>query len=275
MPIKKPSIPKAPKFEEVQFPTEKSLLIGTIFCEDNEVQRKWLDLQLDFIQQTTHDYDHVAVLYGEKSDYFSSKTQVINVSSAITNSKAHVLGLRYLKEFFRSRINGYRNFLFLDSDAFPINNQWQHLLDQKMLNHKIALPLRTENLETRIHASILLSKRESIDDLDFTTGIVGNDLIGDEESDVVVRHFQDDRRKDVFPLLRSNKLNLHPVMCGIYYNCFYHHCCGSGRDYNLRSRDYWDHICDKEVDVSSYTEELMKNPTEFIGKLRYEKHTII
>jgi hypothetical protein len=260
--------PVPPKLEELPSESQKNLLVGTIFCKDSPLQRKWLDLQLAFLKTTTQDFDHVAVLYGEyDSDYFSSRTEVIRINSPITDNIAHVTGLKFLAETFRSKRNMYRHFLFLDSDAFPIRTDWFDVLISKMRHHSIALPLRTENLETRIHASVLFSKNHVLDDLDFTVTQVGNDLLGGPESDVLVKKFQEERRREVFTMVRSNKLNIHPVMCGVYFDCFYHHCCGSGRAYNLRSKDYWDMICDKDINPNSYTEQLMKDPSDFIGKL--------
>jgi hypothetical protein len=93
------------------------------------------------------------------------------------------------------------------------------------------------------------------------------DLRGNMEGDVCVSAYQNERRRKVWPLMRSNQFNLHPVVCGIYYDMFYHHGCGSGRrdiKTMLRSGDYWDVSADE---MSQYTRRLMDNPKEFVGKL--------
>lgn len=256
------------KLPEINSDVRKKLLVGTVFAKDNELQRRWLDLQLAFLKETTVDFDHVCILYNQgKSDYFSSKTEVVNLVpfAPDTNSNAHVVGLNFLAEIFRSRRQIYRHFLFLDSDAFPVRIGWQDILEEKMQNYPVALAIRTEDLETRYHASILYAKNECLDDLKFTISTAGTDLLGDPETDIMLGGFQESGK--VFPLIRSNQFNCHPVICGIYYDCFYHHCCGSGRAYNLRSRDYWDISCEKDINIDSYTTELMTKPNEFIGKL--------
>lgn len=257
------------KLEEV-FGEPKELLVGTVFSKDDSLQRGWLDLQLKFLKATTHNFDHVTILYSdEESEYFSSQTEVVRLKpfTSNNNSKAHVTGLNFLAEIFRSRRTIYRNFLFLDSDAFPIRCDWQNVLEQKMQNHSVALAIRTEDLETRFHASILYSKVDALSRLNFNIGLVGKDLLGDPESDINIGKFQSEDSGEVFSLVRSNQVNYHPALFGIYYDCFYHHCCGSGRSYNLRSRDYWDIFCDKDINVNSYTEALMSNPNDFIRKL--------
>jgi hypothetical protein len=55
---------------------------------------------------------------------------------------------------------------------------------------------------------------------------LGTDLVGNEERDVGIEHFES-HRKEVFTLVRSNQFNVHPVMCGVYYDMFYHHGLGS------------------------------------------------
>lgn len=270
MSIRKPKTGPTPsKLEEV-FGESKKLLVGTVFSKDDPLQRDWLDLQLKFLSATTHSFDHVAILYSnEDSEYFSSRTEIVRLKpfTSDNNSKAHVTGLNFLAEMFRSRRSIYQHFLFLDSDAFPIRCDWQTVLEQKMKNHSIALAIRTEDLETRFHASIVYSKVDALNRLNFNIGLVGKDLLGDPESDINIGNFQSEDSGEVFSLVRSNQVNYHPALFGIYYDCFYHHCCGSGRVYNLRSRDYWDIFCDKDINVNSYTEALMSNPNDFISKL--------
>lgn len=267
--VKRP-VPIVPKMTEVNSDIRKKLLVGTIFAKDNDLQRQWLDLQLSFLKQTTYDFDHVCILYSdEESEYFSSKTEVTRLRpfTSDTNSSAHLVGLNFLAEIFRSRRQIYENFLFLDSDAFPIRTDWQNLLEDRMKNYSVALAIRTEDLETRYHSSILYAKKESLDDLEFKISNAGIDLLGDPETDIILRKFQEIDKRKVFPLIRSNQLNLHPTLFGIYYDCFYHHCCGSGRDYNLRSKDYWSIFADKDININSYTEQLMSDPNDFVSKL--------
>lgn len=266
--IKKRKQPPIPTLQEVASAEAKDVLVGTIFCKNDPLQRQWLDLQLRFFKATTASYDHVAILFDENAEGFSSQTETILLNRpGGANSLPHLYGLEYLAEVFRSRRKNYRHFLFIDSDAFPIRTDWLELLTQRMEQHTIALPLRTENLESRLHASILFAKNQAMDRMSFQQGQVGLDLLGVREFDIHLPHFQHALKGEVFTLTRSNRVNVHPVLCGVYYDCFYHQCCGSGRAYNLRSRDYWGHVCNIDIDVSYYTQRLMSDPSAFVSEL--------
>lgn len=251
------------EFEPTTGP-RKNLLVGSVFAGDDPLQRQWLDLQLQFFKETTDFFDHAVVLYGGPSDYFSERTEVITPDRNPLDNRGHIYGLQILKKLFQSRRNQYEGFLFIDSDAFPIKKGWQaHLIDQ--MNETVVAPvLRTENLETRLHASVLYVKPEALDKVGFHM-FLGTDLVGNEERDVGIEHFET-HRKEVFTLVRSNQYNIHPVMCGVYYDMFYHHGLGSiTRGYDLRSQHYWGFLGDP--DLKELLDSLMVAPREFVDKL--------
>lgn len=249
----------------------KKLLIGTIFARDDDNQRKWFELQMNYLRATTEDFDHITYLYGPKTEWFESQpTKVIKAAfNNFRDSTAHIEGLNSLLAHFKFYQEDYENFLFLDSDAFPIRLGWQDLLNRRMeKQHKIAVAYRPENLETRWHSSILYSKRDGLKDLKFDYFHL-MDLIGYDEKDVSVVKHQKELRESVFPLLRSNHYNIHPTLCGVYYDMFYHHCCGSGRTYNMKSRFYWDHFCNRDIDVGKLTDKLFEDPDKFMEQFAW------
>jgi hypothetical protein len=265
----------------------KDLLIGTVYANDLGLQPGWLDLQLKFIAGTTKNYDHVAVVTeGTTNDYFSQRTKVIiPKDTSLRWSEAHLQGLQTLAEYFRQHQNEYANFLFIDSDAFPIRKQWLgdltmkmkpseffdesgHALKSRGKAREVAIALRAENLESRYHASVLFVKGEAIEYVDF---IIGNtpdkDLLGDREADIYLPTYQIHRKDQVFPLMRSNQVNVNPVACGIYYDMFYHHCCGSGRGFRVRGRSYWNRVVEPLEDLADFTDELFATPEDFVNRL--------
>lgn len=265
----------------------KNVLIGTVYANDKDAQPHWLDLQLRFIDATTKNYDHVAIVTeGLTGDAFSSRTKVI-VPADITLrwSAAHLQGLQTLLAYFREHQDKYAHFLFIDGDAFPIRQQWLGDLTSKMKpidlfddkgfalrsrgkSREIAIAMRAENLERRYHASVLFAKREALQYLDFLIGDIPEpDLLGDRESDIYLPTYQTQRRDMVFPLMRSNQHNVHPVACGIYYDMFYHHCCGSGRSFRVRARTYWDRVLEPLEDLEHFTQDLMTDPLKFVSDL--------
>jgi hypothetical protein len=266
----------------------KKLLVGTVYANDSPLQQQWLDLQLKCLSSTTDSYDHVAVLsLPATNDSFQTKTKVlVPPDTTLHASDAHVQGLNLLKDYFVEKKEEYENFLFLDGDALPIRKHWLATLLNRMQPmpkfdqqgvplpgkdrgryYEIAVALRCENLETRWHASILFAKKAALDYLTFEIGIVGDDLAGNPEEDVHIPFYQLSRRRLVYPLIRSNQFNLHPLACGVYYDMFYHHSCGSGRWFNLRAKEYYDRIVMPVDDLSHFTTRLFADPQGFIGKL--------
>jgi hypothetical protein len=268
----------------------KKLIVGSVFANDNPDQQLWLDLQLKFLRATTVDFDHIVVLSdGLTNDYFESKTKVLVPENTQPKaSEAHFLGLNRLTQYFLQHQDQYENFLYMDADAFPIKQNWLGALLKKMQpeervdyqtgafltnkskgrHYDIAAVLRSENLESRLHASVLFVKTQALHNISFELGIAGDDLAGNPESDVFIPAYQRDLRRLAFPLIRTNKNNVHPLACGIYFDMFYHHACGSGRPFNLRAADhYMASFIPSQFTVSNFTEKLMANPCEFVHKL--------
>jgi hypothetical protein len=268
----------------------KKLIVGSVFADDSPIQQKWLDIQLLFLAHTTSDFDHVVVLSdGVSNDYFQQKTKVIiPEDTSLKGSDAHCNGLNLLLNHFQNNADNYENFLFLDADAFPIKQNWLPALLRKMepierndsltgavlpvspkwRDYDVASVLRSENLETRLHASVFFAKKKALSNITFKVGHVGNDLFGNIEHDVHIPIYQNELRHLALPLIRTNKNNVHPLACGIYYDMFYHHACGSGREFHMRaSGHYLTNIVPGILNVSIFTDQLMASPCNFIKTL--------
>ena len=268
----------------------KDLLVGTILARDDEAQRKWLGLQLRWLAATTESFDHVTVVMNGSINEPNPLTRFIIPSDTTKQyHEAHLLGLRTLRTLFGQELNNYRNFLILDSDAFPIKVGWLGKLlnvmgtddvvfedgaamtSLKKKQHQVALALRSENLERRLHASILFIRKEWLHQVSFDVAEVGKDLLGVRECDIHLPYYETEKgRTEAFPLIRTNKENVHPLSCGIYYDMFYHHACGSGRKYNLRSTKYWGEFASEVMEgdyLDQLAEGLFRNPGPFVWTL--------
>lgn len=262
--------PAASAAEQDRPPGALRLLVGTIFVDASELQRKWFDLQLQFLSKTTAHFEHATVMSDSSTPAaFWDRTEILQSDrDDRVSNVAHVYGLERLLAYFRSRAEEFDYFLFLDSDAFPVRSGWLDILDRRLNGrYEIAAALRPENLETRLHASIVLAKREALPHLSFEVGEAGRDLAWNVESDVLIRAYQFERREKAFPLLRSNRFSLHPLLCGIYYDLFYHNDCGSGRAFIMRAQSYWNHMEDERCDPLPWIEELISDPATFISRL--------
>ena len=264
----------------------KDLLVGTVLAKDDEAQRQWLGLQLRWLAATTKDYDHQTVIMEGVEGAPDDRTQFLEPQDKTKKfHEAHLLGLKILVESFKQKREEYRNFLILDSDAFPIQKDWLPSLLKELgsegffdnsgmaitgLNKKtyeIAIALRSENLEQRLHASVLFIRKPFLDNVRFEVGDVGCDLLGGRESDIHLPHYEEMKgRKRAFPLIRTNQYNFHPLCCGVYFNMFYHHGSGS-RKYNMRGIDYWDDAVPEVCEVHDLADGLFRNPEKFIWQL--------
>jgi len=246
----------------------KDLAVASIFAISSPLQLRWFSLQTQFLEATTHNFDHFIYLQKGDSLLFKGKTRIIP-KKVRTTFDPHIHGLRCIMEFFRTHQN-YRNFLIIDSDAFPIKLGWQSILLKKMQEtngRSVTVILRPENLESRLHASVLLFRREVINSVAFTKAKFGGpDVLGQQEFDVCIPRLQKSR-KNVFVLLRSNRVNVHPLFCGIYYDMFYHHGNGAGGHKEFRGDAYWSMIAKPPWQGDKFANRLFRHPKEFITEL--------
>jgi len=248
----------------------KQLLVGSVFGP-TERSRTWLRLQRQFLAKTTDSYDHVVFVNGnDLSPYRGVK--VIGRSeedpTALHRRHPHVAGLRALLAYFRR--HRYKHYLILDSDCFPIAKGWlAHLQStMKMTGHKIAAPLRTENLDIFPHPCAFYIRGSAVRDpsIDFHPRVKKN-LMGIRSLDPGMAI----PRTKCFPLMRSNARNPHPIFAAIYHHLFYHHGCGSRRASGRAIKlGYLDHIVPRDAHArieQQLYRRLVKNPDAFISWL--------
>lgn len=243
--------------------------MGSVFTDTSGWSRFWLKTQLKYLKATTLvEFDHISILQKGDAASFSTESEVFLSSLRGSGSIAHMHGLKQLKGQFLRRQEKYDNFLFLDMDAFPIRRNWLSLLSDRLAGRwDMATILRPENLEQRFHSSVIFCRLKALEKLDWETGEVGKDLAGGIENDLKILHYQDELRDRVFPLLKSNKHLVHPLLCSVYWDMFYHHSCGSARKFKMRSSSYWGHMMPKETPPAAFFKEIKADTNGFIKKL--------
>lgn len=244
------------------------LLVGTILPDVGPLSRTWLNLQLEMLARTTEYVDHFTVVSSGivvDTKHLPGSNYIVPERTDLVMGQAHQQGLNILADLFRAAPDEYDGYLILDCDAFPLRKGWHELLEQKMVHHDVAMIVRAENLEKRFHASVCYAKRRALPYLAFHPDVAGLDWAGDEEFDLQCPHYQENPDK-VFSLMRSNRYNIHPLACGIYYDCFYHHGCGSGRTFYMRSQNYWSHL--ELKDPADHLNSLFSDPDGFLASLR-------
>lgn len=244
----------------------EKILVGSVLVDNCRVKSLY-DLQMRFLKKTTRKFEHV-VCTNSPASFLDSNVIRDNLDASsdyFIGSKSHASGLNILLDAFRSSDSDY--FLILDSDCFPIENDWLNLLLSKMKDFSVSAPVRFENLEQHAHPCAFFFKRRALDDMKFEVAEL-NSITGEVFYDTC------SNIDAFFPLVRTNKFNLHPVFFGIYCNIFYHH--GAGSRYGIgetrfRSRDlgyYGKESALSDEDNHRLFKNLLLNPISFIMKLK-------
>lgn len=256
----------------------KNILVGSVYGPTPR-NLEWFHLQNKFLKATVPTFDHISYMNAAHPKPFRRLSTEIVGHCANPEHKsniAHADALNCLLDVFRKRQKDYQFFLILDSDAFPIRKDWFSTLTERMNNwghrkhqHKriLATAIRHENLEHRLHASVLFCRKEALEHLHFEIAPTLTDVAGGHERDVWMGDYfqQPANRKLVLPLLRSNKVNVHPVWSGVYYDMFYHHGGGS-RAAKGRAHIYHDHYANRPNHPARFS-DLMRDPCEYISEL--------
>jgi hypothetical protein len=237
-----------------------SMLIVSVFSKsDNNCF--WYSTQKQFIKDnTTIEYDYKVYLNGcndtdfDNDDIIWTQTYDHSIESMSQN---HLECLTKIKIDTK-----YQYFLLLDSDCFPIDYAWDIRLINKLAQFGMtqAAIFRPENLDIFPHPSAMFFVRNSFPNF---RPIIYNttNMLGIECNDVSCD-------SNFFPLIRTNKVNMHPICAGIYYDMFYHH--GAGSRYPIfRSIDsgYYDYQNHIEW-INTAFSMLTNDPHKFVNSLR-------
>jgi len=249
----------------------KKTLVASVFTHTDR-NKEWYKLQTKFVKKTTDNYDHAVFLDRISPEPFSDSIVIgsnkqdfieICLDDNKWNLTPHLIGLEKITQFFFEN-NCYDKCLILDSDCFPIRYNWEKLLLDKMKNKPIAAAIRTENLDTFPHPCVFFMTKDAKGKFSFRPNKLYTNLMGDKFVDSgcnIPNHI-------CYPLIRTNKYNPHPIIAGIYFDTFYHHCCGSRvvETRALTNYKYYDHMSLENED--KLFENLTKDPEYFIQKLR-------
>lgn len=193
------------------------VLIGSVYS-DSPRSLTWYKLQIEWLNKTT-DFEHV--VYPNCDLNFNSS--IVLPRGFQQGQLAHIEGLNSLVNFFKT--TDYENFLLLDSDCFPIR-KWTEELLFSMKGYSVAAIVRQENLDTFAHPAAFFFTRDILDKIEFGLNLQYN-MIGQKFYET------SSNIKEFWPLIRTNKINYHHILYGVYWDTFYHHGAGS-RDLKFR-----------------------------------------
>lgn len=132
--------------------------------------------------------------------------------------------------------------VFLDGDAFPVAEltAWG---EERLKRYPLLAVRRDENLgDIQPHPSFCLTTLRFWRELDgdWSKGFEWRIRDGRKRTDVGARLYEQlrDGGHDWYPLLRSNRADLHPLYFGIYDDVVYHHGAGFRRLFSTIDADY-------------------------------------
>ncbi len=248
-----------------------NLAVCSVFSGDDNTAL-WLKLQLEGLRRSVPTFDHLVYL-NQADERLFTESIIVGQSEQppagryrsdgfhfSTGMAGHFKGLKELTEFCTSY--PYEYFLILDSDCFPIHDQWFQILLECMENFgkSFAAPARVENLDTFPHPCAFFTVDPEY--LRFA-GDWNENLVGWTTRDIICAGDTD----EWFPLLKSNRHSKHPLLASIYYDLFYHHGAGS-RKFNMRSLCYYDPILRDYPSAEVLFEEFKKDPDSFVASMR-------
>ncbi len=249
---------------------QKKILIMSIYAP-SELNEDWYRLQKHFIKKhTLLPYDFKIITNNVAMDMFEEDEVVYTNKTNV----GHPAAIEQMLDYMRNH-SEYSGYLMLDSDCFPVRPGWHEILGQQMyqFNKTMAAPIRFENLDLFPHPCVVYMDKKGIKNkkINFNYKKVKN-LLGEMIDEV--GGAMCDLSDDVLPLLRTNRINLHPVAAGIYHHLFYHHAAGSrGFDFRLiKKYEYCKHWIDSESHDEfgkHLLEALLQDPESFIDKLMH------
>jgi len=222
----------------------------------------WLELQRSQLRATMGEggFRHIVYL-GHRADEALFAGSLIAGQAREGNPNEHLAGLECLAAYALSNQDAYSGFLVLDSDAFPVATGWMRMLNGRLakFRKRCAAAVRIENLDAFPHPCVVYSPQAAC--LRFSLRDTVN-LLGRPVRDIGC----DEERW--LPLLKSNRVNVHPVLSTIYSGLFYHHGCGS-RNFRMRSTmsGYYDDVLKTAPSADALLRGLRKNPEAFLAAL--------
>jgi hypothetical protein len=250
----------------------KELLVGSVYfggdVNDNDA---WFTLQHAFLKSTTTSYDHVIVLQNQSRKNIPQSMKVVHVNRNRHKNgrQSHAENLAVLLEYFREHKDEYKSFLILDSDCFPVKKGWLGKIRKLSKGKDIAAAVRLENLSLFPHPCAMYIKKSSLTSGWLNFRVAGRPNIYGTRSGHDTGCAIPMRR--CFPLVRTNVVNLHPLLSAIYGNMFYHHGTGSRLSLNMSTHGYYRSLGAPMPTPMFLLNNLKEDPASFIERLMARK----
>lgn len=199
-------------------------------CTIHHETDKFLKIQLDHIEKyTRQDYKIYAGVYNISHLENSERCDHIDMLPNTTPANR----LNHLFQVLSQEANSGDMVIFMDSDCFPISENWINELTDGLSKYPIAAIQRSENFDASSHTRELFPHCCFFcTSFDFweSNNLYHEDNIkccGWSIGEWLIQH-----NLDFYKLIRSNSVNIHPLMFGVYNNIIYHHGAGNRLPYD-------------------------------------------
>lgn len=247
---------------------DDSVMMATVVSTSNR-NEAWSKLQSFFLDRSmgVKLTKHVVLNEANEEPWVEKG---YNVIASFKNNKGHAQGIKPIIEAFKA--SDYKWLLLLDSDAFPFRADWFAVCKRmmEMKNRIASSAVRFENFDVFPHPCVFLASKEFFDsDASFDPKTTTN-LLGKEVSDVgtgLVRFMH-----KIIPLIRTNKVNYHPLLGAVYGHMFYHH--GAGSRFPKMTRLAVSGMCDHYMRMEDHGDvegrmlkKLVESPSTYLDVL--------
>ena len=188
---------------------------------------KWIDIQLKYLRKNIKENYKVFAFLGQIDNQHQSKF-FFSINELF---KDHGIKLNILAEVIQMDSKNENDvIIFLDGDAFPINDLVPFIMN-KLEKHPLLAINRKENLGDVIaHPAFCATTLKFWKEIqgDWKKGFEYKNQVGRIMADVGGNLYYNlvKRKINWYPLMRTNKLNYHPLFYGIYDDLIYHHGAG-------------------------------------------------
>jgi len=227
---------------------------------------RWIEIQLKYLHRHLNtDYRVYACVPEPMQNYrdrfYFTSDYEFNINANFTDMNlSHPKKLNYLANVILEEASDEDYLIFLDGDAFPIANIYP-FIKRTLSQFNLTAVRRDENGgDKQPHPCFCATTAGFWRKIggDWSPGFTWKNNVGAEVTDVGgnLLGLLEGQGISWYPMLRSNKINLHPLWFGIYESLIYHH--GAGFRPPISRIDLYDFSGDigKFSDSSQYSQNL-------------------
>jgi hypothetical protein len=234
----------------------------------------WPKLQIERLRRHTPSgykvfaYGHRLMQEHEEFLRGCPEVEFISLKNTQWGTYEHVWPLR--NWLARRAMRDYRWIIHLDSDAFPVSDDWLPTTLRKIrYNQPVVAVKRVENGDQHSDRCFLVYSRAG-----FRRHCFDFSMVGVADAGGAISAYLEERGLDWHAMLRSNKHDYHPLIAGIYDDLIYHHAAGSRLPRFRQNQELWnqkEHFRHEQATHRILMRRLFNQTDDLLAELRGEQ----